>query len=121
MTVKSGNIFARLPTAGEFEASELLVEAGVTIKRIVSHGQASPDDVWYDQDEDEWVIVLAGSAGLVVEGEAQPRSLKAGDYVALPAHVRHRVAWTDAAQPTIWLAIHYGGAQASMARTAGPS
>ena len=30
-----------------------------------------------------------------------------GDYVHIPAHRRHRVAWTDPAQATVWLAVHY--------------
>lgn len=109
MTVKSGNIFGRLPpTRPEHEAVELLVDAGIKIERIVSHNHADPEGFWYDQDHDEWVILLSGSAGLLIEGEAAPRRLEAGDYVELPAHVRHRVAWTDADRSTIWLAVHYG-------------
>jgi cupin 2 domain-containing protein len=53
------------------------------------------------------VIVLSGSAGLLVEGEAAPRHLRRGDYVHLPAHTRHRVEWTDAGEPTVWLAVHH--------------
>jgi cupin 2 domain-containing protein len=53
------------------------------------------------------VIVLAGSAGLMFEGEAATRTLRAGDYINIPAHRRHRVEWTDIDHPTIWLAIHY--------------
>ena len=53
------------------------------------------------------MLVLAGSAGLLIEGEAAPRTLGPGDYVHLPAHVRHRVAWTEAGRDTIWLAVHY--------------
>ena len=60
-----------------------------------------------DQDEAEWVVVLAGSDGLLFEGEAEPRILKPGDYVHIPAHARHRVAWTDAGRPTVWLAVHH--------------
>jgi cupin 2 domain-containing protein len=53
------------------------------------------------------VLVLAGAAGLVFEGEAEPRVLRPGDYLLIPAHRRHRVAWTDPEQPTVWLAVHY--------------
>src|SRR5215204_3145177 len=74
---------------------------------IVSTGQASPPGFWYDQPLDEWIVVLAGSAGLLVEGEDGPRTLRAGDHVHLPAHCRHRVEWTDAARPTVWLAVHF--------------
>ena len=78
------------------------------IERIVSTGQASPPGFWYDQDWAEWVLVLSGAAGLEFEGEAAPRRLGPGDCVLIPAHARHRVAWTDAHQPTVWLAVHYG-------------
>ena len=51
--------------------------------------------------------VLAGSAGVLFEGEAEPRTLRAGDHLLIPAHTRHRVAWTDPDRDTIWLAVHY--------------
>jgi cupin 2 domain-containing protein len=86
---------------------ELLTSPDVRIERIVSQGHASPPDVWYDQDRPEWVIVIKGSAELLIEGDAAPRKLNAGDHVNIPAHVRHRVAWTDEREPTVWLAVHY--------------
>ena len=52
------------------------------------------------------MIVLAGSAGLLIEGEDAPRILAPGDYLEIPPHVRHRVEWTDSARPTVWLAVH---------------
>ena len=70
-------------------------------------GQASQRGFWYDEDWDEWVVVLSGAAGLLVAGEDGPRTLRAGDHVHLPAHRRHRVEWTDAAEPTVWLAVHF--------------
>lgn len=85
----------------------LLATPGMRIERIVSRGHASAANDWYDQNDAEWVMVLAGSAGLLFEGEAEPRILKAGDYLDIPAHVRHRVAWTAADRPTIWLAVHH--------------
>jgi len=87
--------------------TELLAAPNVRIERIVSHGQASPPGFWYDQDWAEWILLLNGSAALAIEGEAAPRRLHAGDYLHLPAHTRHRVEWTDARQPTIWLAVHH--------------
>jgi len=102
------NLFADLPAKADDELfSDLLKQPGVRIERIVSTGQASPPGDWYDQDWDEWVVLLAGSAGLVIEGKAEI-VLEPGDYVFLPAHMRHRVAWTDADSPTVWLAIHIG-------------
>lgn len=86
---------------------DLLARPGLRIERIVSSGHASPPGFWYDQPHDEWVIVLKGAAGLVVEG-APERRLGAGDFVFLPARCRHRVAWTADGEPTVWLAVHFG-------------
>jgi len=102
------NLFADLPAKADEEVlDDLLKRPGVRIERIVSTGQASPPGFWYDQDWDEWVVVLAGSAGLAIEGHAEI-TLGPGDTVNLPAHTRHRVAWTDADEPTVWLAVHIG-------------
>jgi len=102
------NIFDAIPAHLPDEISQTLLDGdGVRIERIVSNGQASPEGFWYDQSEHEWVLLLAGSAGLELEGEARVRDLKAGDFLLLPAHQRHRVAWTDADSETIWLAIFF--------------
>lgn len=102
------NIFDGVKTrAAEEEITALLARPGLRIERIVSTGQASPPDFWYDQPNDEWVMLLTGSAGLAVEGEPE-RRLEPGDIALLPAHKRHRVEWTDEGSPTVWLAIHFG-------------
>jgi cupin 2 domain-containing protein len=80
----------------------------VKIERIVSRGHASPEGFWYDQDWSEFVLVVRGSACLEIEGEDNMVTLKAGDYLNIGSHVRHRVAWTDSACETVWLAVHYG-------------
>ncbi len=79
---------------------------GARVERIVSQGQASPPGFWYDQAWTEWVVVLSGAAELLIEGETAPRLLRPGDFLEIPAHVRHRVAWTDPNRPTLWLAVH---------------
>jgi cupin 2 domain-containing protein len=102
------NIFDDLHRdAAEEELTDLLKRPGVRIERIVSTGQASPPGFWYDQPHDEWVILLSGAAGLAVDGEGE-RRLKPGDYAFLPAHKRHRVTFTSADQPSVWLAVHIG-------------
>ena len=70
----TGNLLADLPAslAGE-ELRALLTTPDLRIERIVSTGQASPPGFWYDQDWAEWVLVLAGQAGLLIEGETAPR------------------------------------------------
>jgi cupin 2 domain-containing protein len=52
------------------------------------------------------VLVVKGGARLRIEGETEDRALEEGDYIFLPAHCRHRVAWTRSDPPTVWLAIH---------------
>ena len=74
---------------------------------IVSTGQASPDGFWYDQREHEWVMVLRGSAKLQFQDPAEECHLQAGDHLHIPAHRKHRVAWTDPAAPTVWLAVFF--------------
>ena len=102
------SLFDNIPAELPDELIETLVAADrVRIERIVSRGQASPEGFWYDQEENEFVLVLRGSAGLRMEGEDTPRVLTPGDYALIPAHARHRVEWTDPSGATIWLAVHY--------------
>ena len=108
MSVKQ-NLFSGIPSKLRNErVDDLVASAGLRIERIISTGHASPPGFWYDQPWSEWVVVLSGSAGLLIEGEAQPRALQAGDYLVLAPRQRHRVEWTDAHVPTVWLAVHYG-------------
>lgn len=88
------------------EFFETLASAeGLRIERIISHGQTTPKGQWYDQGEDEWVILLQGEASLQWEDGSQSR-LSAGDWVFIPAHRRHRVSNTTEKPPCVWLAIH---------------
>ncbi|RTL78605.1 MAG: cupin domain-containing protein [Hyphomicrobiales bacterium] len=105
--VVAGNLFAKIPQRLAEEEFTVLAEfPSARIERIVSTGQASPPGFWCDQEQTEWVVLLSGSAGLLFEGEDAPRILRPGDYVEIPARRRHRVEWTDATQPTVWLAVH---------------
>jgi cupin 2 domain-containing protein len=89
------------------ELFETLHEAaGTHVQRIVSWGQASPEGFWYDQEQDEFVLLVSGAARLRFEDETHARSLTAGDYLLIPAHRKHRVDWTDPDQPCVWLAVH---------------
>jgi cupin 2 domain-containing protein len=103
------NLFADLPALAASEDIEALATlGGVRVERIVSPpGSASPEGFWYDQSWAEWAAVLAGSAGLLFEGQSRPHRLGPGDHVLIPAHQRHRIAWTDPRAPTIWLAVHF--------------
>jgi cupin 2 domain-containing protein len=102
------NLFQNIPSRTEDESfTDLLTRPGVRIERIVSHGQSTPVESPYDQDHDEWVLLLRGSAGLWIEGDGE-RDLRPGDHVLIPAHRVHRVTRTADGEPTVWLAIHFG-------------
>lgn len=103
----SGNLLERIPPVGIAEAIERLAgNRGVRIERIVSRGHRSPEQGWYDQTRAEWVAVVSGDAILEFE-DGHTLHLRPGDWVDIPAHVRHRVAWTDPDADTVWLAVHY--------------
>ncbi len=96
------SLFTDLDGPGAVETfTPILEKTGLRIERIDSHGQASPEGFWYDQDFAEWVLLLVGAARVSIEGEDAPRFLGAGDYLFIPAHTRHRVDWTDPADTTI--------------------
>ena len=105
--MNSVNIFDSLPNDLSVEVSEEIIHAlTIRIERIVSKGHSSPDTDWYDQDENEWVMVVEGKATLEFE-DGSKRELSTGDYINIPAHVKHKVVQTDPNQITIWLAIFY--------------
>ncbi len=101
------NLFASLPECLDEEVFETLLKNDkLKIERIVSRGHASPETGWYDQQRHEWVAVLQGAA-LIAFDDGSEVSMKVGDFIAIPAHRKHRVAWTDPETETVWLAIHY--------------
>ncbi len=101
------NLFDGIPAyLAEEHFTQLHRGDGFRIERIVSQGHCSPEGSWYDQNDEEWVLVLEGSATVQFECDSQPVELQRGSYLSIPAHSRHRVAWTDPAQKTVWLAIH---------------
>jgi cupin 2 domain-containing protein len=99
------NIFANLPADLDHELCQtLLSNPSLSIERIVSNGHSSPSEFWYDQTQDEWILVIQGQARLQYD-DLSYQQLAAGDYVLIPAHCRHRVDWTTPEIETIWLAI----------------
>ena len=54
-----------LPDAEDF--TDLIPDRGVKIERIVSRGRTAPAGEWYDQDRDEWVVLIQGEAVLEYE------------------------------------------------------
>ncbi|AUD61670.1 cupin [Shewanella sp. Pdp11] len=101
------NFFAKLPTDLSAEVFEKLAgNDSVTIERIVSNGQYTPDGQWYDQTQHEWVMLLKGDATFEFE-QGEPVTLTPGDYLTIPPHQKHRVASTSISSETLWLAVFY--------------
>lgn len=104
--ISSGNLFAGLPQSGSAEIFHtLFATSGCRIERIASFGHPSPPDFWYQQDEDEWVLLAAGTARLEF-ADGREVEMRAGDWVSLPAGCRHRVAGVSA--DALWLAVYCG-------------
>lgn len=100
------NLFDNISEELSGELVEVLADSSnIRIERIVSDGHASPDDFWYDQDQNEWVMVVSGFA--VLEFEDKSVEMKPGDHILIPAHQKHRVASTSPTEKTIWLAVFY--------------
>ncbi len=104
------NIFDNIPTNLKDEQILGLIKSDkIRIERIVSNGQISPKNFWYDQNENEFVMLIEGSATLEIKtGEyIEEVKLGIGDHINIPAHKKHRVAYTDTESPTVWLAVFY--------------
>lgn len=100
------NIFDLAGQTLDREVFETLCETDqLSLERIISAGQTTPPDQWYDQPRDEWVLLLQGEAQLTYE-DGRTIDLKAGDYLLIPAHHKHRVSYTSSDPACIWLAIH---------------
>ena len=65
-----------------------------------------PKSGWYDQDQNEWVLVLKGAARLAFEDGSEV-SMGPGDSLEIPAHVKHKVVWTDPDEETVWVGVRY--------------
>jgi cupin 2 domain-containing protein len=102
------NIFENIPGKIPEEIFEEIISSqNIRIERIISKGQFSPENFWYDQDENEWVFLVRGKAVIKFFDENKPVELKTGDYLNIPSHTKHRVEWTDPDVETIWLAVFY--------------
>ena len=107
MTIDIGNLFRSLPESiGEELFTEIVHGENVKIEKIVSKGHTSPASGWYDQDDNEWVVVLKGEAMLSFKNSNDVH-LVAGSHLNIPARTKHKVTWTTPNTETIWLAVHY--------------
>lgn len=105
--MKTGNIFKDVPVAIRQELFEEIDSTEeIKIERIISDGHSSPNNFWYDQEKNELVFLVEGSAVIEYEDGIKV-NLFPGDYIKIEAHKKHRVAETSKTGKTIWLAIHY--------------
>lgn len=105
--MKLSNVFQEIPASLKSEVfDDLVCSPDVRIERIISKGHTSPTDGWYDQDENEWVILLDGRALIEFEN-GEIAALERGDYLNIESHCKHRVSWTDPERVTVWLAVFY--------------
>ena len=103
----ANNLFNQIPHNLEKEIFEQLIESNnVRIERIISKGHTSPESGWYEQEQNEWVMVVKGAA-ILSFADGPSVNLKAGDYLNIEAYQKHRVEWTESDTETIWLAVHY--------------
>ena len=77
----------------------------IKIEKIVSNGQKSPKDFWYEQEKSEFILLLEGFA--ILEFENKQVELKKGDCLNIEAFQKHRVKFTSLEKPTIWFAVFY--------------
>ena len=105
--MKRGNLFEPVKrTSVEFIENLICdLSSSIRIERIVSEGDISPENFWYDQDEWEWVTVLQGSATLEFKSEREKISMTAGDWIFISAHEQHRVIFTSSKPSCVWLAV----------------
>ncbi|MEI6331313.1 MAG: cupin domain-containing protein [Pseudanabaena sp. ELA645] len=100
------NIYEVPQEVSQLEKFEQIVSGkNIQIEHIVSTGQTTTSGQWYDQELDEWVILLQGEAELSYVDNMKIK-LKAGDYLLIPAHTKHRVEYTSIEPACIWLAVH---------------
>jgi cupin 2 domain-containing protein len=101
------NLFAGIPEIVKNEIFEtLLGTQDIKVEKIISQGHTSPDIGWYDQKQNEWILLLQGEALLSFEKQPDVQ-LKKGDFIDIKAHTKHKVAWTSSDPKCIWLAIFY--------------
>jgi len=106
--VKISSLFHGIPEILPDELFETLLQTpGFRLERIVSRRHATPPGTWFDQSMDEWVLMLAGRAGLRFENPDLTLEMQPGEHLLIPAGRRHRVEWTDPDRDTVWLALYY--------------
>jgi cupin 2 domain-containing protein len=106
-TIKTQNIFKTNPEKPNEEIFEIILNnKNLKLERIITNGQTTPPGEWYNQENDEWVVLIQGSALILFENE-KFIILNKGDHILIPKNCKHRVQWVDSNQECIWLALHF--------------
>jgi cupin 2 domain-containing protein len=104
--IEKYNIFEKIKIDKKDEQFfEIFKNDKMKIEKIVSNGQKSPKDFWYEQDKSEYILLLSGFA--ILEFEDFEIELKKGDCLNIDAFLKHRVKFTSLDEPTIWFAVFY--------------
>lgn len=102
----TNNIYKNIPVnAGEEVFQDIINNDNIRIERIVSFGPESNDGKWYEQDENEWVIILKGSAKIIFEEKSL--ILNSGDYLLIESGCKHKVEILEKHKETVWLAVFF--------------
>lgn len=108
MATAKKDLFADISDDLRDELIDTILEtSNLRIERIVSRGHCSTEGFWYDQSDNEWIILLKGNAVLHFENQSESITMNPGDYLHIEKHDRHRIEWTNPDMETIWLAVHY--------------
>ncbi len=101
------SLFSNIPHNLQKELIESLIQTkNCRIERIISKGQATPEGKWYCEKQNEFVLLIKGEADLLIKNK-KIITLRSGDYINIPSHVKHRVERTSKKEETIWLAVFY--------------
>ena len=104
--LKKYNIFDKvIIDKNEENFFQIFKNESIRVERIVSNGKKSPEDFWYEQVENEYILLLSGNA--ILEFEDFEVELKKGDCLNIEAMQKHRVKFTSLDEPTIWFAVFY--------------
>jgi cupin 2 domain-containing protein len=106
MCVEKYNIFDEIIVdKSEEKFFEIFKNETIKVEKIVSNGQKSPENFWYEQEKSEFILLLEGFA--ILEFENREVELKKGDYLNIKAMEKHRVKFTSLDEPTVWFAVFY--------------
>ncbi|MFZ4398615.1 MAG: cupin domain-containing protein [Bacteroidales bacterium] len=101
------NIFDIIQPFSDKELIDILFKnENIIIERIISFGNPSPDGFWYNQPNNEWVILLTGEAEIEYKN-GDKIYLKAGDYLLIPSNQEHRVSYTSKSPNCTWLCFYF--------------